>query len=244
MGFFILGDKMKDRTSDRFWFPWWPDKWIFGSIRIEFSPAERGIWVDMLSLASKDDGHIRANEDTPYPIQQLAGMLIIPEDVLIEAIEKFIKYEKLTRIENETLYVTKWDKYQFTDRHKRRINAEMSEETDTMSEEKDAILNNSIENKSKENKHIDDSASSRFEELWKGWPAEGRQKKQHCHMKFIAIQKNGKLPRFIRATQGYFDYLKHKREIDNFDQKPMHLSTFLNNWEGTFYENFEYKAKL
>ncbi|GAI03977.1 unnamed protein product, partial [marine sediment metagenome] len=56
---------MKDRTTDKFWFPWWPDKWIFGSVRIEFSPAERGMWVDMLSLASKDNGHIRANEETP-----------------------------------------------------------------------------------------------------------------------------------------------------------------------------------
>ena len=144
---------MKDRTSDKFWFPWWPDKWIFGSIRIEFSPAERGIWVDMLSLASKDDGHIRANEETPYPIQQLAGMLIIPEDILIGAIKNFIKYEKLTRMENGTLYVTKWEKYQFTERHKRRINAEMSANPDTIAGEKDAIVYNRIENNNKkENK--------------------------------------------------------------------------------------------
>jgi len=151
---------MKDRTTDKFWFPWWPDKWIFGSIRIEFSPAERGIWVDMLSLASKDDGHIRANETTPYPIQQLAGMLIIPENILIEAIEKFIKYEKITRTKQGTLYVTKWDKYQFTDRHKRRINAEMSEESDTMSAEKDAILNKSIENNITENNKKEDNTKN------------------------------------------------------------------------------------
>ena len=112
---------MKDRISDKYWFPWWPDKWIFGSIRIEFSPAERGIWVDMLSLASKDSGHIRANEETPYPIQQLAGMLIIPEDILIKAIDKFVKFEKITKTKAGTLYVTKWEKYQFTERHKRRI---------------------------------------------------------------------------------------------------------------------------
>ena len=143
-GFFILGEKMKDRISDKYWFPWWPDKWIFGSIRIEFSPAERGIWVDMLSLASKDSGHIRANEETPYPTQQLAGMLIIPEDILIKAIDKFIKFEKITKTKAGTLYVTKWEKYQFTERHKRRINAEMSEKSDTMSAEKDAIVKNNI----------------------------------------------------------------------------------------------------
>ena len=86
---------MKKRSPDKFWFPFWPDKWIFGSIRIEFNPAERGIWVDLLSLASKDDGHIRANEETPYPLKQLSGMLIIPEEELSAAIEKFIKLKKL-----------------------------------------------------------------------------------------------------------------------------------------------------
>ena len=112
---------MKKRVPDKFWFPWWPGKWIFGSVRIEFSPAERGIWVDLLSFASMDDGHIRANEDTPYLLQQLSGMLIIPEKELEAAINKFIKNKKLTKLKSGTLYVTKWEKYQFSDRHKRRI---------------------------------------------------------------------------------------------------------------------------
>jgi len=105
---------MKKRVPDKFWFPWWPDKWIFGSVRIEFNPAERGIWVDLLSLASKDNGHIRANEETPYPLQQLAGMLIIPEKELETAINKFIEKTKLTKMKDGALYVTKWDKYQFS----------------------------------------------------------------------------------------------------------------------------------
>jgi len=148
---------MKKRVPDKFWFPWWPDKWIFGSVRIEFTPAERGIWVDMLSLASKDDGHIRANEETPYPLAQLAGMLIIPEKELDAAIKKFIKHKKLTKLKSGTLYVTKWEKYQFSDRHKRRVEDEikkaMSEETDTMSKKKDSysILNKSTLNNSKLN---------------------------------------------------------------------------------------------
>ena len=134
---------MKKRVPDKFWFPWWPDKWIFGSVRIECTPAERGIWVDLLSLASKDDGHIRANEETPYPLQQLAGMLIIPEDELEAAINKFIETEKLTKAKTGTLYITKWDKYQFSDRHKRRLEGEMSDETDIVSDDEDAILNKS-----------------------------------------------------------------------------------------------------
>jgi hypothetical protein len=65
---------MKKRTPDNIWFPFWVDKWIWGSMRIEFEPIERAIWVDLLALAAKDDGYIRANEDIPYPLEQLAGI--------------------------------------------------------------------------------------------------------------------------------------------------------------------------
>ena len=149
---------MKKRTPDKFWFPWWPDKWIFGSMRIECTAEERGIWLDLYCIASKDNGFIRANEETPYPISQLAGMLIIPEKTLREAIEKFIELKdkdgngKLTRTEFGTLYITKYEKYQFTDRHKRRVDEGMSEETDTMSEEKDPILKKNILDKKKKDK--------------------------------------------------------------------------------------------
>jgi len=139
---------MKKRVPDKFWFPWWPDKWIFGSVRIEFTPAERGMWVDMLSLASKDNGHIRANEETPYPLAQLAGMLIIPEKELDAAINKFIKHKKLIKLKSGTFYVTKWEKYQFSERHKRRVEDKMSDETDTMSKKGTPIINNSTLNNS------------------------------------------------------------------------------------------------
>lgn len=112
---------MIKRKVDKFWFPWWPEKWLWGTIRIECTPAERGIWVDLLSIASKDDGHIRANEETPYPLEQLAGVLLIPIDELKSAIRKFIKLGKLVKLKTGTLYVAKWDKYQFSERHKRRI---------------------------------------------------------------------------------------------------------------------------
>jgi len=131
---------MIKRTS-RDWIPFWGDKWLFGSMRIEFDVAERGIWWDLMSIAMKDEGFIRANEDTPYLIQQLAGMLIVPEDLLERTIEKFIEKGKYTRLKNGTLYITNWNKYCFTDRHMRRLEAdaddEMSAETDTMSGNED-----------------------------------------------------------------------------------------------------------
>jgi len=120
------------------WIPFWGDKWLFGSMRIEFDVTERGIWWDLMALAMKDDGYIRANEDTPYLSQQLAGMLIIPEDLLIKTIDKFVAANKYVRLKNGTLKIANWDKYCFTDRHMRRVQEqEMSAETDTMSKDAD-----------------------------------------------------------------------------------------------------------
>ena len=112
---------MKNRTTEKIWFPFWADKWIFGSMRIEFNTEERGIWIDLMAVASKDNGYIRANEETPYPIKQLAGMLRIPEDKLNDAIENFIKKKKLRRYKIGTLKITRWEKYQFSGRYMRKL---------------------------------------------------------------------------------------------------------------------------
>jgi len=104
---------MIKKTPDNIWFPFWVDKWIWGSMRI--------IWVDLLALAAKDNGYIRANEDIPYPLEQLAGILRYKIDDFKIAIEKFIEKEKITCDENGVLYVTNWEKYMFTDSYKRKI---------------------------------------------------------------------------------------------------------------------------
>lgn len=85
-----------------------------------------------------------------------------------------------------------------------------------------------------------------FEELWKQWPAEGRFKKKYCRMKFLALCKQGKLEEFRKTAQGYSEYLRHKRINENFNQRPMHLATFLNNWEEEKeqFMGFEYRPKL
>lgn len=85
-----------------------------------------------------------------------------------------------------------------------------------------------------------------FEELWKQWPPEGRFKKKYCRTKFLALCKQGKLEDFKKTARGYSDYLRHKKENENFAQQPMYLSTFLNNWEEEKerYVNFKYQARL
>ncbi len=195
---------MKKRTPEKFWFPWWPDKWIFGSIRIEFTPAERGIWVDLLSLASKDDGHIRANEETPYPIQQISGMLVIPERKLKDAIEKFIKKEKLTRLKTGTLYVTKWEKYQFGERHRRRIKAQMSGKSAVAAGKKAPILKDSIKKKIKRKKKIEYTPA--FLSFYKEYPKQTGQK-----VAFTAWREHPKKNHneLIEAAKNYYQKCKY-----------------------------------
>lgn len=111
------------KKETKIWIPLYVDKWIFGSTRIELEPDERSVWIDLLTIAAKDDGFIRANVETPYPRTQLAGMLVVPLELLDRTIEKCLRPEinKLTLLPNGTLYVTNWSEYQFTDRYKRMI---------------------------------------------------------------------------------------------------------------------------
>ena len=142
---------MKKRKVDP-WFPFWIDKWLFGSTRIELEPDERGVFVDLMSLSKKDDGYIRANEGVPYLENQLCGLLNITPELFQRTVKKCIKYGKTEKLKDGTLYMTSHDIYKLTDRHKRRLESEMSGKTDTMSDHPDTILyknklnNNKINN--------------------------------------------------------------------------------------------------
>lgn len=207
---------MKKRYSKN-WIPLWPDKWLWGSTRIELEPDERGVWIDFLALGSKDDGWIRANKSIPYPSEQLAGMLRISIELLERTIEKCIKVGKLKKHPNGTFYIINWKTYQFSDRHKQRVSPEINPERD-----------------------------AKFDELWKMWPPEGRFKKKHCIEKFNALYKAGKYDEFWQTTLGYGEMLKAQRVHNNFEQRVMFLSTWLNNWEQDKeqYKGFKCRPKL
>jgi len=144
---------MKEKET-KIWIPLYVDKWIFGSTRLELEPDERGVFVDLMALAAKDDGYIRANPNMAYLPQQIAGLLNIPVELLERTIEKCVKYKKMVKQKNGILYMTNWDKYQFSERHKRRV---MSAETDTMSAKADTIEKNRIEEKNiKEENRIEE----------------------------------------------------------------------------------------
>lgn len=120
---------MKKRKVDP-WFPFWIDKWLFGSTRIELKPDERGVFVDLMAFSKKDDGYIRANEGVPYLESQLCGLFNITPELLKRTIEKCIKYGKAKRHKDGTIYMTSHDVYKLSPRQERRIEDEMAEETD------------------------------------------------------------------------------------------------------------------
>jgi len=103
------------------WLPLWIEKWLWGSTRFELTIEQRAVWIDLLAIAGKDGGFIRANASFPYPPSQLAGMLIVPQDILESTIQRCLETGKLTLQPDGTLYVTNWEEYNFTDRHQRRM---------------------------------------------------------------------------------------------------------------------------
>jgi len=113
------------------WVPWYVDSWIFGSSRIELTRAQRSDFLDLVLLAGKDDGYIRANLTTPYPLAQLAGLLCIDPPDLEETINRCVEVGKISRLSNGVLYVCNWETYKLTDRWRRKLG-----ERDSSAEEK------------------------------------------------------------------------------------------------------------
>ena len=111
---------MKDKQT-QMWIPLYVDKWIFGSTRIELEPAERGVFIDLMVLAAKDDGYVRANETTPYLSVQIAGLLNIPVELLQSTIAKCLHFGKFEEPESGIYRLCKWDDYQLSDDYKHRL---------------------------------------------------------------------------------------------------------------------------
>jgi hypothetical protein len=103
------------------WLPLWRNKWLMGSTRWELDPAERGVFIDLLCLAGGDDGFIRANPTTPYPLHYLAGMFQAPLELVQRTVEKCIIVGKIHRLEDGILYINSWDDYKLYPRRKREL---------------------------------------------------------------------------------------------------------------------------
>ena len=61
----------------RRWIKMWVQESLIGTVRFDFTPAERGVWYDLLLLAGncRMEGVIAAGPGRPYPHGWIAGTL-------------------------------------------------------------------------------------------------------------------------------------------------------------------------
>ena len=252
------------------WYPFYIDKWLFGSTRHELmiTPgwAERfpdlvpiipksiigrpftdlrGIFADLMTLSKKDGGYIRANETTPYPVEQLAGMFCVPIDHIRATINICVHKDvgKLSETSPGIYYIKSTEAYSLSDRWKREktpAQDECSDNTEVPSEKAEARLDKKREEKNRGDKSKGESEfASLFEEFWKGYPK--KIAKDYAREKFMILARAGKIPELMKATKGYMDYLKDQHIKKNFKQEPLNPATFLtkNRWRD--YIDFKYE---
>jgi len=78
---------------------------------VELTPAERGVWIDLLALAgvNNDDGIILADEAS------LPRRLMVPKALFNRTVKRCIEVDKLTRNEDGQLVVVNYNRYQVSD---------------------------------------------------------------------------------------------------------------------------------
>jgi hypothetical protein len=168
---------MKAKDDSLRWIPLWVDKWIFGSTRIELQHDERAIWVDLMALASKDNGYVRANPVTPYSILQLSGLLCATEKLLVRSIRRCIETGKILD-QSGIYYLVNWDQFKLSERQCRRIEKHardiamatqpdiMATQPDTMTESV-ALKKSRVEESRVKNKEL---YGSLFLSFWNQYP--------------------------------------------------------------------------
>ena len=96
--------------------------WLQGSIRIDMTSAQRGVWSDLIALASNTrmrDGTLRFAEDKPMPREYIANTLNITVEELNSCINVCIEDKnrdntghRIDIWEDGTIELMNFDKYQ------------------------------------------------------------------------------------------------------------------------------------
>lgn len=88
--------------------------WLDGSIRVDLDSAGRGIWADLLALASvsRRAGYLERSKGIPYTIQEMAQRFRVDEDMLMRTIAVCENEGRLSHTDDGTFYITNWDNYQ------------------------------------------------------------------------------------------------------------------------------------
>jgi hypothetical protein len=144
LGLFFFQEDALKRGKSYDWIPLWIDKWLMGSTRFELDSSERSVFIDLMVLAAKDDGFIRANAGMGYPHEWLSRSLNIPLEALEKAIKKCIECEKIVDKGKGIYFIANWDSYRLSGSYKRAITLGIkpmpgSKETATVSKETDTV---------------------------------------------------------------------------------------------------------
>jgi len=97
----------------RTWVKMWVNECLRGSVRFDFTPAERGVWYDLVILAGncRIPGVISANESTPYPHSYIAGLLNIDPGLLETTLEKCKRSDRIKETKRG-IELVNWEHYQ------------------------------------------------------------------------------------------------------------------------------------
>ena len=95
------------------WIKLWTRECLSGTIRFEFTPAERGVWYDLLVLAGdcRQEGVIAAGNGVPYPHVWIAGTLNIPLKLLERVIKRCQETDRIME-DNKGIHIINWARYQ------------------------------------------------------------------------------------------------------------------------------------
>ena len=89
-------------------------EWLEGSIRRDLDSAGRGMWADMLALASmaRRIGYLERSQGIPYTDKELADKFSVDLKELQMVMATCILEGRLARDDDGTLFITNWDRYQ------------------------------------------------------------------------------------------------------------------------------------
>lgn len=88
-------------------------EWLYGTIRFDFEPDERGVFADLLAMGAvmRTKGLISAGKGMPFPRRWIAGTLNISEELLERVIQKGIEVDRLSE-DGDGIRILNWKKYQ------------------------------------------------------------------------------------------------------------------------------------
>lgn len=91
-------------------------KWIYGSIRKDLEPDERGVWADLMALATltkpeERRGYIERSKGIPYERETLLVILNITGELFNRTIKKCAAEGRLQILTDGAMFLTNWQTY-------------------------------------------------------------------------------------------------------------------------------------